>query len=190
MSGKIRERLTYSNVMVTLLAFVVLGGTAWALAKNTVGPKQLKKGAVHTQDIDDGAVTSEKVADGTLQNADFAGGVLPGDTTVRSKTETVPMSCTENSFAPGTYLVTCTGQSTITATCEAGEHATGGGHKTPGGGANTASASVSDSRPEPTSGTPTSWVARAHAFGSASGTTSPVPRPPDPEVTIYAVCSA
>ena len=35
MSG-IRKHLTYSNVMVTVLAFVVLGGTAWAVAKNSV----------------------------------------------------------------------------------------------------------------------------------------------------------
>jgi hypothetical protein len=46
---KFRSRLTYSNVMVTVLAFVVLGGTAYAateLGKNSVGTKQLKRGAV------------------------------------------------------------------------------------------------------------------------------------------------
>ena len=48
---RLRDKLTYSNVMVTVLAVVVLGGgTAYAatqlLPKNSVGPKQLKKGAV------------------------------------------------------------------------------------------------------------------------------------------------
>jgi hypothetical protein len=47
---RLRGQLTYSNVMVTILAILVLGGgTAYAtqmLPKNSVGSKQLKKGAV------------------------------------------------------------------------------------------------------------------------------------------------
>jgi hypothetical protein len=48
---RLRGKLTYANVMVTILAFVVLaGGTAFAsealLPKNSVGTKQLKKEAV------------------------------------------------------------------------------------------------------------------------------------------------
>jgi hypothetical protein len=48
---RLRSKLTYSNVMVTVLALVVLGGgTAYAatqmLPKNSVGPQQLKKAAV------------------------------------------------------------------------------------------------------------------------------------------------
>ncbi len=66
-----RSRLTYANVMVTLLAFLVLGGGgAWAatqLAKNSVGTKQLKNGAV----------TGAKVKDGSLAAGDFKAGALP-----------------------------------------------------------------------------------------------------------------
>jgi hypothetical protein len=48
---RLRGKLTYANVMVTILAFAVLGGgTALAsqalLPKDSVGTKQLKKGAV------------------------------------------------------------------------------------------------------------------------------------------------
>lgn len=48
---RLRSKLTYSNVMVTVLAFIVLaGGTAYAatemLPKNSVGTKQLAKEAV------------------------------------------------------------------------------------------------------------------------------------------------
>jgi hypothetical protein len=47
---RLRSKLTYSNVMVTALTFVVLaGGTAYAatmLPKNSVGAKQIKKGAI------------------------------------------------------------------------------------------------------------------------------------------------
>lgn len=47
----LRGKLTYANVMVTILALIVLGGgTAYgasqALSKNSVGSAQLKKGAV------------------------------------------------------------------------------------------------------------------------------------------------
>ena len=65
-------KLTYANVMVTLLAFVVLcGGGAYAagqLGKKSVGTKQLKKNAV----------ISAKVKNGTLKGKDLANGVLPG----------------------------------------------------------------------------------------------------------------
>jgi hypothetical protein len=48
--NRIRGSLTYSNVMVTVLALLVLGGgTAYAaahLGKESVGSRQLKKGAV------------------------------------------------------------------------------------------------------------------------------------------------
>jgi hypothetical protein len=46
---KLRSNLTYANVMVTMLAFVVLGGSAYAatkLPKNSVGTPQIKKEAV------------------------------------------------------------------------------------------------------------------------------------------------
>jgi hypothetical protein len=45
----LRPKLTFANVMVVLLTFIVLGGGAYAatkLPKNSVGTKQLRKGAV------------------------------------------------------------------------------------------------------------------------------------------------
>jgi hypothetical protein len=67
----LRRRLTYANVMVTLLAFVVLGGggayAATHLSKNSVGTKQLKNGAV----------TGAKVKDGSLGAGDFKAGQVP-----------------------------------------------------------------------------------------------------------------
>jgi hypothetical protein len=62
---RLRGKLTYANVMVTLLTFVVLGGgaavAAEQLGRNTVGTPQLKKNAV----------TSAKVKDGSLKAQDF-----------------------------------------------------------------------------------------------------------------------
>ncbi len=46
---KVRERLTFANVVACIALFVSLGGVGYAaisLPKNSVGPKQLKRGAV------------------------------------------------------------------------------------------------------------------------------------------------
>jgi hypothetical protein len=47
--NRIRGKLTYANVMATIAVFIALGGASYAaiqLPKNSVGAKQLKKGAV------------------------------------------------------------------------------------------------------------------------------------------------
>jgi hypothetical protein len=68
---RLRGKLTYANVMVTILAFVVLGGgaavAAGQLGKNTVGTRQLKREAV----------TSAKVKDRSLLPKDRHGGIGP-----------------------------------------------------------------------------------------------------------------
>jgi hypothetical protein len=73
--GKIRRHLTYANVMVTLLAFVVLAGgsaiAAGALGKNSVGSRQLKAKAVTTGKIANNAVNGSKVANGSLTGSDI-----------------------------------------------------------------------------------------------------------------------
>jgi hypothetical protein len=67
---RIRDRLSYSNVMVTILAVVVLGNgiadAAGHLGKNSVGTKQVKKNAITTAKIRKEAVTAAKVKKGTL----------------------------------------------------------------------------------------------------------------------------
>jgi hypothetical protein len=66
----IRPRLTYANVMVTLLAFVVLGGSAIAasrLSKNSVGPKQIRKNAVRSGEVKNDRLTGDDVKEATLK---------------------------------------------------------------------------------------------------------------------------
>jgi hypothetical protein len=59
-------RLTYSNVMVTLLAFVVPGGgVAWA------------HGRIGTADLRNGAVTTPKVSGGAITQAKLRGNMRP-----------------------------------------------------------------------------------------------------------------
>jgi hypothetical protein len=70
----IRAHLTYANVMVTILAFVVLtGGTAVALnGSNTVQSDDLGPGAqVKAADVADNAVNGADVANNSLRNTDL-----------------------------------------------------------------------------------------------------------------------
>jgi hypothetical protein len=64
MNSRFIPKLSYSNVIATIALFVALGGAAVAagLPRNSVGSKQLKKGAVSAAKIRKQAVTSGKLA--------------------------------------------------------------------------------------------------------------------------------
>jgi len=68
MKAAISKRLTYGNVIATLALFIALGGAAIAagLPKNSVGPRQIKVGAVATQKLQNGAVTRVKLGNGAV----------------------------------------------------------------------------------------------------------------------------
>lgn len=57
-----RVRPSYADVMATVAVFIALGGTSYAVARNTIGERELK----------DNGVTSRKVRDGTLLARDLA----------------------------------------------------------------------------------------------------------------------
>jgi hypothetical protein len=66
---RLRSRLTYANVMSSVAVFVALSGGAYALSvpKNSIGPRELRHGAV----------TTSKVRNHTLKASDLRRGVLP-----------------------------------------------------------------------------------------------------------------
>jgi hypothetical protein len=69
--SRARRLLTFSNVVACLALFIALGGASYAafkLPKNSVGTKQLKRGAV----------SAAKVKPGSLLAKDFKAGQLPG----------------------------------------------------------------------------------------------------------------
>jgi hypothetical protein len=79
---RFRPRLTYANVIASLALFIALGGAAVAagLPKNSVGPNQLKKGAVTAKAIRKQAVTSGKIAPQAVVAGKLgANAVLPGN---------------------------------------------------------------------------------------------------------------
>jgi hypothetical protein len=79
---RFRPRLTYANVIASLALFIALGGAAVAagLPKNSVGPNQLKKGAVTAKAIRKQAVTSGKIAPKAVTAGKLGpNAVLPGN---------------------------------------------------------------------------------------------------------------
>lgn len=68
--GRLKERLTFSNVVAVIALFIALGGASYAaieIPKNSVGTKQLKKNAVN----------SNKVKNHSLLAKDFKNGQIP-----------------------------------------------------------------------------------------------------------------
>jgi hypothetical protein len=63
-----RPQLSYANVMSTIAVFVALGGTSYAVARNSIGTAQLKRNAV----------TSAKVKDRSLKASDLSAGTRLG----------------------------------------------------------------------------------------------------------------
>ena len=80
---EIRKRLTYANVMSSIAMFlVVAGGAAFAatqLPKNSVGAKQLKKGAVKTSKLSAKAVKAGKLAPGAVKTGRIRDEAVTGD---------------------------------------------------------------------------------------------------------------
>ena len=93
-AARARAQLTYANVIATSALFIALGGGAWALAKDSVGSREIENGSVRSQelkdddvragDIEANAVESSDVSADTLTGADvnesglIAGGALTG----------------------------------------------------------------------------------------------------------------
>jgi hypothetical protein len=87
MPAKLRSRLNYSNVMATIAVFVALGGTSYAVAKGSIGSrevannsirsKDLRNNDVRGRDVRNGTIGTRDVADAGLLAADFKPGQLP-----------------------------------------------------------------------------------------------------------------
>ncbi len=76
---RMRDRLSYANVMATIAVFIALGGSAYAatqLGKNTVGTKQLKKNSVTAAKIKDAAITAGKIQDGAVSPGKLSGNAI------------------------------------------------------------------------------------------------------------------
>lgn len=78
MLRKLRPRSVY-DVAAALSLFLALGGTAYAVAANSVGTAQLKNGAVTNPKLAASSVGTGKVIDGSLLARDFKPGQFVAD---------------------------------------------------------------------------------------------------------------
>jgi hypothetical protein len=96
MRERIRRRLSYANVMVTLLAFVVLGGGAFAAA--TVGAGGIKRNAVRSKHIKNGEVKSSDLAPrGIPRDVE----IVDGGSTVTSGDKSAQIECPDGKLPIG-----------------------------------------------------------------------------------------
>jgi hypothetical protein len=184
MFNNVRSRLSYANTMSTLAVFIALGGSSVAavqLSRNSVRSEQIANGQVKGPDLARNAVSSVKVANGSLRADDFKAGQLkagpvgpPG-----------PPGPKGDAGATSLKVRAATASGEVTATCEPGERATGGGAHSVNG-VVVASAPVADPNAIFVSTgvtyqgyTPTSWTAAAK---NAVGTPT--------DVTAWVVCAA
>ena len=79
MLTRLRSKFTYANVMATVAVFLMLTGIGYAVAalpKKSVGPKQLKNGAVRTKKIKQNAVNASKIKTGSVGRSEIASGAI------------------------------------------------------------------------------------------------------------------
>lgn len=105
-----RPRLTYANVVASLALFVALGGSAWALARESVGSREIINGSVRSVelenddvrgvDIERDAVSGSDVSDESLTADDLVDGRdsgLDADTLDGNDTSEIILKSTFNS---------------------------------------------------------------------------------------------
>jgi hypothetical protein len=73
--SRIRSHLSYANVMATVAVFIALGGTSYAvsqLPRNSVGPKQIRSGAVGKSELGRSAVRSKHLRNRSIGVQDIS----------------------------------------------------------------------------------------------------------------------
>ena len=107
---RLRDKLTYANVMASAAVFIALGGSAYAALRvppNSVGTRQLKAGAVTTGKLAGEAVTAAKVAEHSLTGQDIS---LPALGTVPMAADASQAS---NSDTVGGHSASCPANTTL-----------------------------------------------------------------------------
>ena len=122
-----RMRPSPAMVVAMIALIAAVSGSAYAaLSKNSVGTKQLKKGAVHTSDLKNNAVTGKKAKEssfGQLPAANTANTANAANTANTANTANSFGGMTAQNIAPfilgngGSRTVGTFGPFTLTATC-------------------------------------------------------------------------
>ena len=70
--------LSYANVVATVALFIALGGGAWALAKDSVGSREIANGSVRSQELNDDDVRGADIQADAVHGSDVADDSLTG----------------------------------------------------------------------------------------------------------------
>jgi len=108
--NKLRQRLTYANVMSTLAVFIALGGSSYAayrisgssIKNRSISAKKLKRNTLGGREIKESRLAGVPRA----RNADHLGGFTAADFKIRCPTDTFPSAdvCVERApRAPSAY---------------------------------------------------------------------------------------
>ena len=155
------RRINYANVVATLALFAALGGTSYAALRVT--GKNVKNSSLTGVDVKNSSLTTSDVKDRSLLSKDFKAGQLPAG----AKGDKGDTGAAGAAGAPGVTNVTTranttsapVGSSDVTASCQAGEKAVGGG---PSYTNDEPEITVQQSKPSPATdgSTPTGWTVR------------------------------
>lgn len=100
---RIARRPSHGTVVAYLALFVALAtGSAWAAA--TIGPNDIKKGAIHSRHLHKKAVKKTKIATDAVTGKKVATDTLTGDNIDESTLGQVPDANELQGFTPGAFL--------------------------------------------------------------------------------------
>jgi hypothetical protein len=78
MVKRVRPHLSFANIASALAVFIALGGTAWGVAANQIGSKQIKNRSVRKADLHKNAVTKSKVANNAVGSKEVRADSITG----------------------------------------------------------------------------------------------------------------
>ena len=108
MLTKLRQRLTYANVMSTLAVFIALGGSSYAAL--TISGSSIKNRSIPAKKLKRNSITGREIRESRLsrvpraRTADRLGGFTAADLRIRCPSDTFPIAdvCVERTPRPAT----------------------------------------------------------------------------------------
>lgn len=120
----IKKHLSFANVMASFAVFIALGGSAWAVSKNSVGTKQLKNNAVTTKKIKNNAVTAKKIKNNQVTTAKIKNGAVTGAKVNLATLGRVPSAASADSAVTAGTAEALVGQESVFLKLNGGQAAT------------------------------------------------------------------